>query len=77
MEKRIKKETHRKPKLLLKKLKVNTKIKKIIFLRQIFFYNNFFSCIITAIVIIRRTGWSTARAAQYNILLLAKVYTDF
>lgn len=76
MEKRIKKETHRKPKLLLKKLKVNTKIKKIIFLRQIFF-NNFFSCIITAIVIIRRTGWSTARAAQYNISLLAKVYTDF
>lgn len=77
MEKRIKKETHRKPKLLLKKLKVNTKIKKIIFLRQIFFYNNLFSYIITAIVIIRRTGWSTARAAQYNILLLAKVYTDF
>lgn len=76
MEKRIKKETHRKPKLLLKKLKVNTKIKKIIFLRQIF-VNNFFSCIITAIVIIRRTGWSTARAAQYNISLLAKVYTDF
>ena len=76
MEKRIKKETHRKPKLLLKKLKVNTKIKKIIFLRQIFF-NNFFSCIITAIVIIRRTGWSTARAAQYNISLLAKVYKDF
>ena len=71
MEKRIKKETHRKPKLLLKKLKVNTKIKKIIFLRQIFFYNNLFSYIITAIVIIRRTGWSTARAAQYNISLLA------
>lgn len=77
MEKRIKKETHRKPKLLLKKLKVNTEIKKIIFLRQIFFYNNLFSYIITAIVIIRRTGWSTARAAQYNISLLAKVYTDF